>query len=132
MTMELTYMVSTTLIKVSILCFYRRITGSLTNKFVYWVWGTMILCIVYGILFSLLILFVCSPVIGFFRIFDAAWRMQNDLSCHNEGAIIVACAAISTVQDLVICALPVLLIWNLQIGKRQKIALCGIFGMGLM
>ncbi|RAR11366.1 integral membrane protein [Stemphylium lycopersici] len=50
---ELNYMVSTTLIKVSILCFYRRITGRLTNQFVYftyditwiayygWVWTTL-------------------------------------------------------------------------------------------
>lgn len=132
MSIELNYMVSTTLIKVSILCFYRRMTGTLTNTFVYWVWGSIVFCILYGVLFTLLIIFICSPVEGFFYIFDVAWRQNNKLSCHDEGAIVVACAAISTVQDLVICMLPVILIWNLQIGKRQKIALCAIFGMGLV
>jgi hypothetical protein len=79
-----------------------------------------------------LIVFTCSPAIGFYHIFDIAWRFQNELQCRDEGAIIVAVAATSTVQDLVICLLPVFLIWNLQIPRRQKLALCGIFGMGLV
>jgi hypothetical protein len=132
MAIELNYMVSTTLIKISILCFYRRITGSLTNAFVYWVWGSIIFCVGYGLLFFFLILFTCSPVVGYFHLFDLMWRMQNEVHCNNEGAIIVACAAISSVQDLVICMLPIFLIWNLQIPRRQKAALCAIFGMGLV
>ncbi|KAL6707500.1 hypothetical protein ACN47E_004070 [Coniothyrium glycines] len=132
MAIELNYMVSTTLIKVSILCFYRRITGSLTNNFVYWVLGTMVFCIIYGILFSFLILFTCSPVVGYFRLFDSAWRYKNEVHCMNEGVIIVVCAALSSVQDFLICMLPIFLIWNLQISHRQKAALCGIFGMGLV
>ncbi|KAH9870066.1 hypothetical protein J1614_006988, partial [Plenodomus biglobosus] len=129
---ELNYLVSTTLIKVSILCFYRRITGSLTNVFVYSTWGSIIFCSVYGILFSLLIIFTCTPVVGFFHIYDVAWRATNTLHCFNEGAMIVACAAISTIQDLVISMLPIFLIWNLKITRRQRFALCGIFGLGLI
>ncbi|KAF2849169.1 hypothetical protein T440DRAFT_519420 [Plenodomus tracheiphilus IPT5] len=129
---ELNYLVSTTFIKVSILCFYRRITGSLTNIFVYSTWGSIIFCSVYGILFCFLIIFTCTPVVGFFHVYDTVWRASNALSCHDEGAIIVACAAISTIQDLVICMLPIFLIWNLKITQRQRFALCGIFGMGLI
>lgn len=127
---ELSYMFSTTLIKISILCFYRRITGSLTNYFNYWVWGTIIFCAVYGVLFTFLITFTCTPVSGFFHVFDIPWRLKNELHCRDEGAIIVACAAISSVQDLLICLLPIFLVWNLQISRRQRFALCGIFGMG--
>jgi len=54
------------------------------------------------------------------------------MSCRNEGALFVACAAISSAQDLVICVLPVFLVWDLRMSKKQKIGLCGIFGMGLM
>lgn len=125
-------MCASTLIKVSILCFYRRFTGSLTNQFVYWVWGTILFCIIYGVVFMFLILFTCTPFIGFFHIFDIAWRLQNELHCRNEGAMIVACAAISSVQDLLICLLPIFLVLNLQISRRQKVALCGIFGMGVV
>lgn len=35
MAIELNYMLSTTLVKVSILCFYRRIGDRLTNQFIY-------------------------------------------------------------------------------------------------
>ena len=132
MAIEINYMTCTTLVKVSILCFYRRLTGSLTNTFVYWVWGSIIFCILYCIVFTLLIAFTCTPVVGFFRLFDVAWRLQNELRCQDEGAIIVAVACVSTVQDFIICLLPIFLIWNIQISKRQKLALCGIFGVGLM
>ncbi|CAN9350736.1 unnamed protein product [Alternaria alternata] len=40
MAIELNYMLSTTLVKVSILCFYRRIGDRLTNQFIYWVYVT--------------------------------------------------------------------------------------------
>jgi len=132
MAIEINYMICTTLIKISILCFYRRITASLTITFVYWVWGSIIFCIIYGITFILLISFTCTPAQGFFYLFDIAWRSQNELTCRDEGAIIVAVAAISTVQDFIICFLPVFLIWNLRMPKTQKFALCGIFALGLL
>jgi hypothetical protein len=132
MSIELNYIISSTLIKVSILCFYRRMSASLTNIFVYCVWGSIVFCVLYAISFSLVILFTCSPAIGFYHVFDIAWRFQNELECRDEGAVIVAVAAISSVQDFVICLLPIFLIWNLQIRKRQKFALCGIFAMGLV
>ncbi|KZM24673.1 hypothetical protein ST47_g4191 [Ascochyta rabiei] len=132
MCIEINYMICTTLIKISILCFYRRITASLTITFVYWVWGSIVFCVLYGITFVLLISFTCSPAHGFFHIFDVAWRSQHELTCRDEGAIIVAVAAISTVQDFIICLLPIFLIWNLRISKTQKFALCGIFALGLV
>lgn len=132
MAIEINYMICTTLIKISILCFYRRITASITITFVYWVWGSIVFCVLYGIAFIFLIAFTCTPANGFFHLFDIAWRLQNELTCRDEGAIIVSVAAISTVQDFIIALLPVFLIWKLQISKIQKFALCGIFGLGLV
>ena len=132
MAIELNYMISTSLVKISILFFYRRITGSLTNSFVRWVWFSIVFCAVAGILFTCLIIFTCTPVVGFYRLFDIVWRLKNEVKCHNEGAVIVACAIVGTVQDLVICLLPIFLVWNLRIPRRQKIALCALFGVGLV
>lgn len=125
-------MVCTTLIKISILCFYRRITGSLTNTFVWCVRGSVAFCILYGVTFIFLIAFTCHPANGFFHIFDLTWRLQHELKCRNEGAVIVAAAAVSTVQDFIIALLPIFLIRKLQLPKTQKFALCGIFGLSLM
>ncbi|KAF2683611.1 hypothetical protein K458DRAFT_304176 [Lentithecium fluviatile CBS 122367] len=130
---ELTYMASTSLIKISILCFYRRLAnGSVSRTFVYWVWGSIAFVIVYFVAFTMAIIFTCSPIQGYWRMFDIKWRLQNEMSCHNEGATIVSVAVVSTTQDLVICALPIFLVWNLQIPKRQKAALIAIFAMGLL
>ena len=132
MAIEINYMLCTTLIKISILFFYRRITASLTNAFLYCVWASIFFCAGYGIVFILLISFTCQPANGFFHVFDLSWRFQHELTCRNEGAIIVAVAAISTVQDFIIALLPVFLIKKLQIPRNQKLALCGIFGLSLM
>ncbi|KAH6644585.1 hypothetical protein C7974DRAFT_408257 [Boeremia exigua] len=132
MAIEISYMICTTLIKVSILFFYRRITASLTITFVYWVWGSIVFCLLYGITFIFLIAFTCNPTEGFFYLFDSAWRSQHEVTCRDEGVIIVAVAAISTFQDFVIALLPVFLIWKLQIPRTQKLALCGLFGLGLV
>lgn len=131
MSIELDYLLSTTLIKISILCFYRRLGGSLQTTFVWAVRIAIAICIVYGILFASLIAFACSPVAGTFHVSDVSWRRKHELKCLNEGAIIVSCAIISTLQDLVICLLPIFLVWNMHMPKRQKLALCGIFGLGL-
>ena len=119
MAIELNYMICTILIKISILLFYRRLTGSLTNRFVYLVWGCIASCILYFAAFIILIFFTCSVAVG-----------RKD--CAEEGPLIVSVTTVSTVQDLVICLLPAFLIRNLQMPKRQKLAVCGIFGLGLV
>lgn len=111
-------MVASTLIKVSILFLYRRLAGSLTNKFVYAVWACMAFCIASFVAFLLAVFFICSPT-------------DRD-GCDDEGIVLVTATSVSTVQDLIISFLPVFLIRNLQMPRRQKLALGGIFGLGLL
>jgi hypothetical protein len=120
------------MIKISILCFYRRISGSLKTAFVRSVQAMIIFCAVYMVIFGCLLIFTCTPVIGTVHLFDIGWRLKHEVSCHDEGAIVVTCAIIGTVQDFIICSLPVFLVWNLKMPRRTKIALCGIFGVGLI
>jgi hypothetical protein len=96
------------------------------------VWAFIVFVIVYMLVFIFVIVFSCSPVEGYWHLFDIAWRLKHEIKCHNEGAEIVSVVVVSTLQDFFICALPVFLVWNLQISRRQKAALIGIFGMGLL
>jgi hypothetical protein len=124
---------STTLIKISILCFYRRMTsGSISKTFLYIVWAFIGFVFAYSFTFMFIIVFSCKPVAGYWHLFDISWRLTHEMKCFNEGAITVAVVVVSTFQDLVICALPMILVWNLQIDRRQKLALIGIFGLGLV
>ncbi|KAH7067848.1 hypothetical protein FB567DRAFT_411952, partial [Paraphoma chrysanthemicola] len=130
---EILYLESTTLIKTSILCFYRRLTnGSISKTFLYCVWVTIAFVLSSAILFTFLIIFSYSPTEGYWHLYDSPWRRLNELKSLNEAAIIVSVTVIGTLQDLLICALPMTLVWNLQIGRRQKAALIAIFGVGLI
>ncbi|KAF1950012.1 hypothetical protein CC80DRAFT_247354 [Byssothecium circinans] len=130
---EMTYLAATCLTKISILCFYKRITSrTISRTFVYCIWASMGFVIAYFVAFSIALITMCNPVEGYWRLFDASWRKHNKVNCHNEGAIIISAVVISTVQDFFICALPALLVWNLQIPKRQKLALIALFGMGIL
>lgn len=113
------YLICTVLIKISILLFYRRLTSSLTNKFVYSVWACITICVLYFITFAIVTFFTCS----------VSGKTTN---CAEAGPALVAVTSISTAQDLIICLLPAFLIYNLQMPKRQKIALGCIFGLGLV
>ncbi|KAF2466473.1 uncharacterized protein BDR25DRAFT_269074, partial [Lindgomyces ingoldianus] len=130
---EVLYLVATSLIKISILCFYRRITnGTISKAFVYWVWVSIVFVVCYCIIFVFIIVFSCSPIEAYWHLFDLAWRLSHELKCHNEAVEIISVVVISTLQDLFICALPIFLVWNLQISRRQKAALIGIFALGLL
>lgn len=86
----------------------------------------------YSIIFAFVIIFAYTPVDAYWHLFDASWRLQNELKSFNEGAVIVSVSVIGTLQDFFICALPIILVWNLQISKRQRAALMGIFGIGVL
>jgi hypothetical protein len=73
---ELNYLISTTLIKISILCFYRRLSGSLKTAFVYGVWAAIVSCVIYVVVWTFLLIFTCNPIMGFFHLFDLAWRRK--------------------------------------------------------
>lgn len=130
---EILYLEATTFIKVSILCFYRRLTnGSISKAFLYWVWASIVFVVCSATIFTFVIIFSYSPVEGYWHLHDPSWMLHNTLSSLDEAAAIVAVTVIGTFQDLLICALPIILVWNLQIERRQKAALIGIFGLGLM
>jgi hypothetical protein len=126
-------MVSTSWMKISILCFYRRFTSEFVSKrFLYWVRGSILYVVCCCITFVTLFVFTCLPVEAYWRIFDYAWRMRHEFKCIDEGAAVIAGCIVSLVQDIYVCALPVFLVWSLQMPKRQKAALIGIFVLGVL
>lgn len=133
LSVEILYLASTTLIKISILCFYRRLaSGALSKMFLYCVWGTILIIALFGIIFILVITFSYSPIEGFWRIFDIPWRLQNRMTSLDEGALIVSGTTLGAVHDIMVCALPIMLVWNLKMPRRQKIGLVFIFSAGVM
>jgi hypothetical protein len=126
------YCVTSGLIKISILLFYRRLSSRVVSKTFRWVtWGTIGMIVAYTIALTIAPIVGCQPFSAYWDQVDVIKRLQGyKYHCFDEGADLVAATIISAVQDLVTAVLPTLLYWNLRIPIRQKIALFGIFSLG--
>ncbi|KAK7702658.1 hypothetical protein SLS57_011269 [Botryosphaeria dothidea] len=128
------YIFSTGLTKISILFFYRRLgSGSLSKWYLTAVKASIAFVFAYMITFELTLFFGCTPIHAYWMQVDFHWYLANKskFHCMDEGADYMAASVISVVQDFLACCLPIMIMWTLQIPKRQKIALGGVFGVGL-
>lgn len=135
MSIELLYLASTSTTKISILLFYRRLArGTISTPFMYAVWAAIASVVVYFLYFFTALIFTCNPVETFWKQVDPAWFAQHKgkFKCHGEASNLIASAVVSVVHDFVACGLPAILLWKLQISKNQKLALGGLFGLGLL
>ena len=74
--------------------------------------------------------------IGFWLAFSIASFMLCPLtsigvSCVQSSGFVISCA-LNLSLDVVIVALPLLPVWKLQMATTRKVAITGIFGMGLL
>ncbi|KAH7371401.1 hypothetical protein BKA66DRAFT_469728 [Pyrenochaeta sp. MPI-SDFR-AT-0127] len=130
--MEIIYLASTTLTKISILTFYRRITVSgLSRPLLIAVWASIIFVAGYGISFIMVLIFTCSPVEAYWYRFTTSWLRTNKYKCHDEIATLIAIISISTLQDFIACLLPMFVVRKLRLPVRQKLALAAVFLVGL-
>lgn len=60
------------------------------------------------------------------------WVVANDgkYQCINDAVYVITAATIAMVQDFIVCILPLTLIMGLNIPKRKKWALMGMFAVG--
>lgn len=84
-----------------------------------------------GIIFFIFMMIQCSPVSYFWT------RMRGDTSgkCGFVNEIIIMLylfSATLALFDLTVGLLPILLVRNLQMNKRTKVAVAGLLGMACM
>lgn len=117
------YNVATCVVKMSILLQYRRIfTGSVMQKLTL---AGLIFEGAWAITLSILLPLVCNPVSSF-------WDPKTPGKCLNQLAIWYVMASINLVSDFVIFSMPLPVIKNLQLPKKQKIMLMGVFCLGFL
>ncbi|KAE8165061.1 hypothetical protein BDV40DRAFT_259305 [Aspergillus tamarii] len=108
--------------KVSLLASYLRIGGFVK------VYRTIIIVaivavVVNQVIFTFLFIFPCKPI-------AMQWDTSLSGTCINTLKSYYALAGTSLGFDIIIIALPLPVLWNLQLGKRQKVALCCVFALG--
>ncbi len=88
------------------------------------IWACMAFVIVTAIACLLASIFQCNPI---HKAWDAAHKVPG--SCINVNALFFANAGLDIVQDALIYVLPMRMLYQLQVPKRQKIALMMIFAV---
>lgn len=118
------YVVATALVKISVLCLYRRLFGSKRYfKLATWVIGAMI--VTYTSVSALGSIFQCIPV-------ASLWDLSIAGHCFNYRLAAFINATLNIVMEIVIMVLPAHAIWSLQLGTKLKLQILAILLLGAL
>jgi hypothetical protein len=120
---QVLYGVAVGLVKISICLFYIRIF--FTRKFRIAGWILMIIIALWTVVITLNALLICSPLAYNWDIGVEGGR------CANKTLAYTLIGAIDLLTDIALFALPVPMIYNLHVSRLNKIALFGVFGLGV-
>lgn len=116
------YNTGLTLIKLSVLMFYRRVFGITRAKLItFRIVG--VLLVGWFIAINFLNLFTCTPV-------KKSWVHDLPGSCTNWKMALIGTAIPNICTDFILLILPMPILWRLQVGLSRKIALAGAFAAG--
>ncbi|KAL2040026.1 hypothetical protein N7G274_007429 [Stereocaulon virgatum] len=112
--------------KISICLFLMRIPT--TKAFIRPLQAAVVGLIVSNVVLTLLWIVQCRPLEG-------AWDKDLTSKCFSRGQllrIIIAQAVISVVSDFAFAAVPILILWRVQMAFKSKIGLCILMGLGVI
>ncbi|KAG2026613.1 hypothetical protein GB937_001397 [Aspergillus fischeri] len=123
---DIGYAIASILCKISVAIFLLRVMVRPSHRRI--MYAVTALTVIVGIIFFVYMMIQCSPVSYFWT------RMLGDTSgkCGYVDAIIIMLylfSVSSAIFDLTVGLLPILLVRNLQMNKRTKIAVAGLLGM---
>lgn len=78
----------------------------------------------YGVL-TFVVIFECIPR-------EKIWKPLTTGHCVDINSSFIISAAVNVISDFSIFLLPLMRMWNLQMAKKQKIALSAVFATGLL
>ncbi|KAA6412448.1 MAG: hypothetical protein FRX48_03439 [Lasallia pustulata] len=121
--LEAIYPACTTATKVSILLLYRRIFTTLNPYFRYCLYIISTVLVGWAISGFFTTVFQCTPIHSF-------WDGSEDRKCIDEVSALVGLAVINTLVNASVLILPMPILWHLNMPRRRKVAICGIFVIG--
>lgn len=121
----LTYSLTLTSVKISLLILYRRIFDTAAFRKKSLVVG--IACIVWWVVEVFMEVFQCHP---FAAAFDPTSLFTD--RCIDIQSFYIGITASNIGLDVILFLLPLHMVWKLKLSAKQKIALSGIFSIGLL
>jgi hypothetical protein len=120
------YAVGVACTKVAFLLFYLKLFPSQTLRWV--AYPLLVITLIHGITFTFLFIFQCSPM-------PYAWTQWDGTGhgkCLNFDLGAVLHAATNILLDLLIFALPVTQLWNLNLSRKKKFQVMAMLGVGFL
>ncbi|KAL8823936.1 MAG: hypothetical protein Q9191_005431 [Dirinaria sp. TL-2023a] len=117
-----------TLNKISLLCFYHRLTGPCTPKwYKFSIFGGIIFQITMVLAYFIVALLACRPLKAF-------WEplATYHYTCIDEGKLMLSFSIITIFLDFIILLLPIPIVWKLQLSRKQRLAILSLFGAGII
>lgn len=125
-------MLNSALEKLSILLFYRRMSGGGAPKFNAAVTACMVITIAYTISFETSLFAMCTPFEALWKQTDPTWRQNHTFKCGNQGAHILGASLVNIPMDFILAVLPITLLWDLNMPTPRKISLGILFGTSFL
>lgn len=119
----ITYATTITCVKISLLLLYRRIFSISRFRHVAALIGG--LCVTWYLAAIFADIFQCRP-------FSAAFEIQNLFTpkCIDEQAYYRGIITSNVILDVLVLAIPIAMVWRLQLKRSQKVSLSCIFLLG--
>lgn len=128
---EFGYLLGSCMVRISVLLFYRRlVAGTYSKRWKIAVIGAIAFTSAWSLAFILALFLNCTPFEAYWMAFDPTY--QRDFHCVDTSVINALSGAFAIPSDLYAVVLPWAMTWKLQMSRRQKIALNGVFSLGLV
>ncbi|RDL33267.1 uncharacterized protein BP5553_08706 [Venustampulla echinocandica] len=115
------YYVVMMLVKMSLLTLYLRLSPN--KRFRLWVWAIMAFVIASSIGAIFTNLFACKPL-------ALVWNKSLPGSCIDPPTFLLVTGCINVLTDFLMILLPIILLWTIQMRRKQKIAVIAILMLG--
>lgn len=133
---RITYVVALFFVKLSILFFYRSIASHVTFRRLVYVTMTVVSLYTFGA--TLASIFQCDnpsdswDTTAYLSQFDGVPGRAKRPKCYEPTKLWVATAAVNLFSDVVILLLPIPTLLGLRVPMNKRMALIGIFSIGIM
>jgi hypothetical protein len=117
----LVYLWTLACLKLSQLWFYLR---AFRLQLRIWIYIVGAICIVWAVVFTFLVTFLCDPI-------EQQWTLIRIGRCMDQILVLKCVIMTNVLTDLMIVALPMWTVWQLQMRMTEKIAVAGCFAIGL-
>ncbi|KAI3337395.1 hypothetical protein HD806DRAFT_476563 [Xylariaceae sp. AK1471] len=125
---ELTYVVTSMSLKLTVGIFLLRICWRKWHKVT--IWTVLVGCLVFNLFYVFVAAFQCRPVEYYWEQYTNTTITGSCLSKQLITDSTYAAVGVNAFADWVLGLIPIALVWNLDLRKRQKVSVAGILALG--